>query len=53
MPSEKSMKALKMGLISQKQYDKLPPALLEAIVNSKMKNSKSSVKKKKVKSSKK
>lgn len=37
MPSEASKKALKDGLITQKQYDKLPPHLLEAVVKSKNK----------------
>lgn len=31
-------KALKDGLLTQKQYDKLPEALLEGIVKSKRKN---------------
>ena len=35
MPSELLKKALKDGLISQKQYDKLPEKLLEGIVKSK------------------
>lgn len=35
MPSESLKKALKDGLISQKQYDKLPEKLLEGIVKSK------------------
>ena len=37
MPTADLKKALKDGLISQKQYDKLPPHLLEAIVKSKRK----------------
>ena len=37
MPSPATQKALKDGLITQKQYDKLPPHLLEAIVKSKNK----------------
>lgn len=37
MPSETLKKALKDGLISQKQYDKLPEKLLEGIVKSKKK----------------
>ena len=37
MPSEMTMKALKDGLITQKQYDKLPEKLLEGIVKSKRK----------------
>ena len=40
MPSELAQKALKDGLISQKQYDKLPEKLLDAIVKSKRKKSK-------------
>ena len=35
MPSETLKKALKDGLITQKQYDKLPEKLLEGIVKSK------------------
>lgn len=35
MPSELLKKALKDGLISQKQYDKLPEKLLEGIVKHK------------------
>jgi hypothetical protein len=45
MPSEISKKALDSGLITKKQYDKLPAHLLDAIVKSKMKQ----VKKKKKK----
>lgn len=37
MPSETLKKALKDGLITQKQYDKLPEKLLEGIVKSKKK----------------
>ena len=37
MPSELSKKGLEKGLITQKQYDKLPAHLLDAIVKSKMK----------------
>ena len=37
MPSAMSKKGLDKGLITQKQYDKLPSHLLDAIVNSKMK----------------
>mgnify|MGYP003632276284 CR=1 FL=1 len=37
MPSELSKKGLDKGLITQKQYDKLPAHLLDAIVKSKMK----------------
>jgi hypothetical protein len=40
MPSEMSKKALSQGLITQKQYDKLPSHLLEAVVKSKMKGAK-------------
>ena len=43
MPSELSKKGLEKGLITKKQYDKLPAHLLDAIVKSKMKG----VKKKK------
>ena len=35
MPSETLKKALKDGLLTQKQYDKLPEKLLEGIVKSK------------------
>lgn len=35
MPSENLKKALADGLITQKQYDKLPEKLLEGIVKSK------------------
>jgi predicted RNA-binding protein associated with RNAse of E/G family len=35
MPSEISKKALDSGLITKKQYDKLPAHLLDAIVKSK------------------
>ena len=35
-----SKKALKDGIISQKQYDKLPPHFLEAIIKSKRKGGK-------------
>jgi len=35
MPLEDHKKALKDGLITKKQYDKLPPHLLTAIVKSK------------------
>ena len=37
MPSETLKKALADGLITQKQYDKLPEKLLEGIVRSKRK----------------
>jgi hypothetical protein len=36
MPSELSKKGLEKGLITQKQYDKLPAHLLDAIVKKKM-----------------
>ena len=36
MPSELGKKGLEKGLITQKQYDKLPARLLDAIVKSKM-----------------
>jgi hypothetical protein len=36
MPSELSKKGLDKGLITQKQYDKLPAHLLDAIVKKKM-----------------
>lgn len=52
MPSELSKKALDSGLITKRQYDKLPPHLLDAIAKSKMKNQKP-VKKAKKKTSKK
>ena len=32
MPSEMLKKALKDGLITKKQYDKLPPKMLEGLV---------------------
>jgi hypothetical protein len=35
MPLEDHMKAMKEGVISKKQYDKLPPHLLTAIIKSK------------------
>ena len=38
MPSELGMKGLKAGLITKKQYDKLPAHLLDAIVKKKMKD---------------
>jgi hypothetical protein len=40
MPSELGKKGLEKGLITQKQYDKLPAHLLDAIVKSKMKGGK-------------
>ena len=42
-----SKKALDSGLITQRQYDKLPPALLEAIAKKKLGTSKPVKKKKK------
>ena len=44
MPSELSKKALDKGLITQKQYDKLPEKLLDAIAKKKM-GSKAPIKK--------
>lgn len=46
MPSEISKKALESGLITQKQYDKLPDKLLDAISKKKMNMNKKQVKKK-------
>lgn len=40
MPSKMSKKALDMNLITKKQYDNLPPALLEAISLKKLKDNK-------------
>ena len=37
MPTASQKKALKDGLISSKQYNKLPSALLDAIIKSKRK----------------
>ena len=37
MPEARHMKAMKDGWITQKQYDKLPPALLDGIVKVKKK----------------
>ena len=37
MPLEDHKKAVNDGIISQKQYDKLPPHLLTAIIKSKKK----------------
>ena len=48
MPLEDHKKAMKDGLISKKQYDKLPPHLLTAIIKSK-KNMNNKPKKKKKK----
>ena len=36
MPSELGKKGLEKGLITQKQYDKLPPHLLDAIAKKKL-----------------
>jgi len=36
MPSQKSKKALEMGLISKKQYNNLPPKLLVAVSKKKL-----------------
>jgi hypothetical protein len=47
MPSEMSKKALDEGLITKKQYNNLPPALLEAIAKKKLGASKPVKKKKK------
>ena len=47
MPNAEHKKALQDGLISQKQYDKLPEKLLDAIIKSKKSGGK---KKKKQKS---
>ena len=41
-----SKKALEMGLITQKQYNNLPPALLEAIAKKKLSGVKPTKKKK-------
>ena len=49
MPSELSKKGLEKGLITQKQYDKLPEKLLDAIVTKKMGGQKKTKKKKKSK----
>ena len=52
MPSKISQDALKMGLISKKQYDNLPDYLLDAISKKKMEQNKP-VKNKSVKNKKK
>ncbi len=52
MPSEISKKALDMGLITKKQYDKLPDHLLDAIAKKKMGMKKNPVKKNKKKNKK-
>ena len=49
MPSAKLQKAVKDGLITQKQYDKLPEKLLEGIVKSKKGGGKKKRKKRKSK----
>lgn len=36
MPSELGKKGLDMGLITKRQYEKLPPHLVDAIVKKKM-----------------
>lgn len=38
MPTPAQKKALDAGLLTQKQYDKLPSALLDGIIKSKKKN---------------
>lgn len=38
MPSELGKKGLEKGLITQKQYNNLPPHLVDAIVKKKMKD---------------
>ena len=40
MPLEDHKKAMDDGVISKKQYEKLPPHLLTAIIKSKKKNTK-------------
>tara|TARA_R110002012_G_scaffold24851_1_gene82596 strand:+ start:8916 stop:9173 length:258 start_codon:yes stop_codon:yes gene_type:complete len=47
--SESHKKALKDGLLTQKQYDKLPEALLDGIIKSKKKNGGAGKAKKKTK----
>lgn len=44
---DKFKKAVKEGRLTQKQHDKLPPQLLEAIIKSKSKTKNKSKKKKK------
>jgi len=44
---DKFNKAVKEGKLTQKQHDKLPPQLLEAIIKSKSKGTKSKKSKKK------
>lgn len=48
MPLEDHKKAMDKGLISKKQYDKLPAHLLTAIIKSKKKKPPPAKKKKKV-----
>ena len=38
MPTAEQKKALDAGMLTQKQYDKLPSALLDGIIKSKKKN---------------
>ena len=38
MPTPQQKKALDDGLLTKKQYDKLPSALLDGIINSKRKD---------------
>jgi len=40
MPSDSHKAALQKGIITQKQYDKLPPKLLDGIIKSKSKSTK-------------
>ena len=49
MPLEDHKKAMNEGVISKKQYEKLPPHLLTAIIKSKKKNMKTKRKPKKKK----
>lgn len=49
MPTELSKKGLKEGYLTQKQYDKLPDKLLDAIVLKKMGEQKKAKKKTKPK----
>tara|TARA_R110000737_G_scaffold103647_1_gene136863 strand:+ start:232 stop:420 length:189 start_codon:yes stop_codon:yes gene_type:complete len=46
MPTPQQKKALDDGLLTKKQYDKLPSALLDGIINSKRKGGKKKAKKK-------
>ena len=52
MPSKISQKALKDGLITKKQYDKLPAHLLDKVAAHKIAMKKKETKKKKKKSKK-